>query len=37
MSEEKMTTSRDMYTKAAAVVNQELNLDLSDRERKLLS
>jgi len=36
MSGEKITTSRDMYNKAAAVVKKELGLDLSDRERKLL-
>jgi DNA sulfur modification protein DndB len=36
MSGEKMTTSRDMFSKAAALLKKRLGLDLSDGEQRLL-
>ena len=37
MSGDKITTSRDTFTKAAAVLKQRLGLDLTDGEQRLLS
>jgi DNA sulfur modification protein DndB len=37
MSGDKITTSRDMFTKAAAVLKKQLGLDLTDSEQRLLS
>jgi DNA sulfur modification protein DndB len=36
MSGDKMTTSRDMFSKAAAKLKQQLGLDLSESEKKML-
>jgi DNA sulfur modification protein DndB len=37
MSGYKITTSRDMFSKAAAILKQRLGLDLTDSEQRLLS